>query len=178
LLPPLAGTALAGVLSANVFPDQTWKVLIRVEREYSGIVSRMTSIPSGQHRNVEEAKIHEAVFRDLIQSNKLTRPVFLRIDGTDPSDEFMARFASSVTPVNKASAAYFDPKILRGPIDRSTGKTGAILSTDSISWLFGDRVELKAILNCGHLCGEGGVYQIAKRRGRWTVDSYKNQFFY
>ncbi len=138
----------------------------------------MTPIPSGTERNVEEAKIYEAVFRDLIESNKLKRPVFLRIDGRDPSDEFMARFASSVTPVNKASAAYFDQKILRGPIDRSTGKTGVILSTGSINWLFGDRAEAKAILNCGPLCGEGGVYQLVKRRGRWTVDTYKNQFFY
>lgn len=138
----------------------------------------MTPIPSGTERNVEESKICEAVFRDLVESNKLKRPVFLRIGDKDPSDEFMARFASSVRPANKASAAYFDQKILRGPIDRSTGKTGVMLSTGSINWMFGDRVEVKAILDCGPLCGEGGMYQVVKRRGRWTIDTYKNQFFY
>jgi hypothetical protein len=169
--------ALVGIVSANVIPDQTWTVLTRLETEYLNIVSRLTPMPTSIERNVQEEDIREAVFRDLIDWKKVKRPVFLRLESKDPSDAFMARFTNSAVPVYKASAACFDQRTLRGPIDQSTGETGLILSVGSIRWIAGDRVEAKAVLSCGYLCGQGGVYQLIKRRGRWTADTYTNKFF-
>lgn len=168
------GIALLATLSANVFPDQTWNMLTTVEKHYADFVSRLTPVPTGADRIAEEAKIEEAIFRYFLQP-KVEGPVFLSVDGKDPGNDLMALFASSGKAVNKASAAYFD-RTLRGPLDRSTGKSGVLLSATSIKWLFGDRVEIAASLTCGPLCGEGGTYLLMKKRGRWTVEACKEHW--
>jgi hypothetical protein len=172
----VCGLILLGVGSANVFPDQTWKVLASIENISSNLASTLKAVPTGTQREMEEKEIYEAVFRDLIDSNHLKLPVFLSIDSRDPTDEFIARFATSGAPVKKMSAAYFDSRTLSGPIDPTTGQRGIILSIRSIKWLFGDRVDVSAGYNCGSLCGEGGDFQLAKRRGRWMVKSYTHRW--
>lgn len=163
------------MISTEVFVRN---LLTSVERRYVDIVSRMISVPPGADRRLEEGRVYETVFRDWIQSDKLKRSVFIRVDSKDPSDEFMARFATVGRTVNKASEAYFDYSTLRGPLDRSTGQRGILLSVTSIKWVFGDRVEVNASLNCGSLCGKGGVYRLVKKRGHWTVEAYENRYFY
>ena len=167
------------VLCANTFPDQTWKVLNRVEREYSDIVSRMAPIPVGTQRSVEEEKIFATAFRDLIgwHAHWQRRLFFLEVNGKDPTDDVLARLSETGSRVNKASQAYFDKRVLSGPLDRATREPGITLSMGSIKWLFGDRVEVSARMNCGSLCGQGGVYRLVKHNGLWTVDRYENHFF-
>jgi hypothetical protein len=171
------GSVLLGFVAGNIFPEQTWIVLTSVEERYGSIVSLMTPIPTGSDRKLQEAAIHDAVFQDWIESHKVKCPVFLRVDGKDPNDDFMARFANSERAVNKASEAYFDHSTLRGPLDRSTGRRGILLSASSIKWLFGDRIEVNFSENCGLLCGRGDVYQLVKQHGRWTVEGSKLRFF-
>jgi hypothetical protein len=77
---------LLAILSANVFPDQTWNVLMRIEKGYAAIVSRMTPVPTGADRIAEEAIIDEVLVQYLLPSS-VEEPVFLRVDGKDPSNE-------------------------------------------------------------------------------------------
>lgn len=171
-------SVLLALVSVNVFPDQTWRVLKTLEKVYADTVSRMITVPTGVNRQIQEDRIYEAVVRDLIESNRLRGTVFLNIDHADLSDEFMARFASSGVTVKRTSEGYIDQRILRSRVDRSTGKAGVDLSMGSIGWLYGDRVEVQVDLICGPLCGCGGIYQLVKPRGRWTVETYVNQRFY
>jgi hypothetical protein len=167
--------ALLAILSANVLPDQTWNVLMHIEKGYAAIVSRMTPVPTGADRIAEEAIIDEVVVHNLLPSS-VEQPVFLRVDGKDPSNELMARFAPMGKTMNKASGAYFDQSKLGVPLDLSSGESGMLLSVDSIKWLFGDRVEVRASLTCGHLCGEGGLYELVKTKGHWTVETRKEHW--
>jgi hypothetical protein len=171
------GIVLLAILSANVFPDQTWKVLSRIEKGYADIISRTTPVPTGANRITEEAAIDEAVFRYFLQWKvKEAEPAFLSVEGRDPSDELMARFAPLGKTVSKASAAYIRPEFEGIPLHRSTGERGVLLEADSIKWVFGDRVEVRATLTCGLLCGEGCIYQLVKTKGRWTVETCKQHF--
>jgi hypothetical protein len=181
----VSATALAcgftsiAVVSANVFPDRTFAVLTAVDKRYSDIVSRMTPIATGRDRSVEETEINEAVFRDLIDwhSHKLPRLFFLRVNEKDAGDDVVSRLSAMGRRVEKWSQARFGEQHLSGPLDRATREHGILLSLGPVKWLFGDRVEVSAAMYCGILCGQGGVYCLSKRRGYWTVDAYKNQFF-
>jgi hypothetical protein len=55
----------------------------------AGVVSETKLSRHSQRRLFFDLPPYEAVFRDLIESNKLKRPVFLCIDGKDPNDEFL-----------------------------------------------------------------------------------------
>jgi hypothetical protein len=169
------GTVAMGLVAANFFPDQTWRVLNAAQIRYGGIISRLMPIPSGADRNVQEWNIYESLVRDLIGRNRRSRVVFLRVDGSDPTDELMARFNASGLPVMKASEAHFDLAV-DGYVDRSTGKRGVLIQVGSIRWVFGDRVEVNGGLGCGQLCGFGGIYQIVKSKGRWTVDGCRDRW--
>ncbi|HLX83886.1 MAG TPA: hypothetical protein VKR59_08305 [Terriglobales bacterium] len=169
-----------GLVSANEFPDRTFAVLQAFDKKYSDIVSRITPMPTGRDRSLAEAQIAEAAFRDLITwHSHHRRPIFfLETNGQDPSDDLIIRLSESGSRVSKASAVYFDKRILSGPLDRGTGERGILLSVGPIKWLFGDRVQVHAAMNCGPLCGKGGVYELVKNKGRWNVEAYTNQFFY
>jgi hypothetical protein len=103
-------------------------------------------------------------------------PFFLSIDGNDPSDTFMARFANPDRKVKKASQSYFRKDLPHGRLcDRSTDEPGVAFSVDTISWLSLDRVEVGGNMYCGGLCADGGIYRLRKKDGRWVVDDYKVQ---
>ena len=154
---------LLAILAANVFPDQTWNAIMRIEKAYAAIVSRMTPVPTGAERIAQEAIIDEVVIQSLLPSS-VEGPVFLRVNGKDPSNELMARFAPMRKTVHRASEAHFDSGRIGVPLDRSTGESGVLISVDSITWLFGDRVEARAGITCGSLCGEGGLYEHTHNR--------------
>ena len=151
---------------ANVFPDQTWATLNFAETLYSETVSRMIPVPTGASRRIEEDRIREAVFRDLIGST-VRWHVFLEIDGNDPSDKFMAHLADLKRALKKASEVEYT---IRGCFDRSTGERGVVLSVSSINWSLGDRVEVEGGFHCDPLCGSGGVFEVMKNSGHWGVN--------
>jgi hypothetical protein len=125
-------------------------------------------------RSAQEDNIRESVFRYRMAESRSSGPFFLSIDGNDPSDAFMARFATSDRKVKKASESQYvkdpSPGWLR---DRSTGEQGISFSADAISWLSSDRVEVRGGMYCGGLCADAGVYRIEKKQGRWVVIEYK-----
>jgi hypothetical protein len=165
-------SVLFALMFANVFPDQTWVALNTAKTLYAETISRMVPIPTGASRRIEEDRIREAALRYLIETT-VRLPVFLKIDGKDPSDKFMAQFADLKPAVKKGSEAECT---IRGCFDRSTGERGVVLSVSSITWSFGDCVEVKGGFHCGPLCGSGGVFEVMKNSGHWKVQSYRKQW--
>jgi hypothetical protein len=88
---PLRTCRLSFVLIAFVF--------------WAGAASYPTPLFAKQSpdRAVEEHNVREAVFRYRMIGWKSKGPFFLSIDGKDPIDSFMARFASSKMTVKKES---------------------------------------------------------------------------
>lgn len=129
-------------------------------------------------RSLEEDNIRECIFRYRMDKSKSSGPFFLSINGKDPSDSFMARFASSKKQVKKASQSYFKKDPFPGWIrDRSTDKQGMSFSVSSINWLSSDRVEVRGGMYCGGLCADAGVYRLEKKGARWIVVEYKVEMF-
>jgi hypothetical protein len=122
----------------------------------------------------EEDNIRECIFRYRMDEYKSSGPFFLRINGKDPSDSFMARFASSKNQVKKASQSYFKKDPFPGSLrDRSTDEQGILFSVSSLSWLSPDRAEVRGGMYCGGLCADAGVYRLEKKGARWVVVEYK-----
>jgi hypothetical protein len=176
----ILGCVLAGLGAANLFPDQTWQLLNTARTLYAGLVSRLTPIPSGTDRNLQESSIYESLVRDDIGSNRWSNRVFfLSVDGSDPSDELMIRLRASGLAINRASEAHYDrtKSGLTGRwIDQRSGRSAVQIDVGSIRWLFGDRVEVKSGLSCGPLCGGGGIYQLVKTQSRWAVAACRNRW--
>jgi len=124
-------------------------------------------------RWIEENNIRESVFRYRIERQKFDGVVFLTIDGKDPSDEFMTRFAMITPPVRKASGSYSDSQGMSSLRDRSTKRRAILLEVGTIKWLSEDHVELNGGFYCGALCADAGIYEVVKKNGRWTVAGYK-----
>jgi hypothetical protein len=165
-------SVLFALVFGNIFPDQTWAALNTAKTLYSETVSRMIPVPTGASRSIEEDRIRSAVLRYLIEST-VRLHVFLKIDGKDPSDKFMAQFADLNPAVKKGSEV---DCTIRGCFDRPTGERAVVLSVSSIKWSFGDRVEVSGGYQCGPLCGSGGVFEVMKNSGHWKVQSYRKQW--
>jgi|SRR5579864_2340899 len=134
----------------------------------------LSFLRSPANRAIQEDDIRESVFRYRMDVPHRDGPFFLSIDGKDPSDTFMARFANADRKVKKASQSYFrkdpPPGWLR---DRSTDEQGVSFSVGTISWLSLDRVEVRGGMYCGGLCADWGIYRLKKKSGRWAVEDYK-----
>ncbi len=171
ILAGVLGCAVVSVsiVSANFLPDQTWGALNAAKTLYAEAVSWMIPVPTGADRSAEEERIYEAALRHLLQSNTYKRQIYLGINGKDPSDEFMRRFAESNLAVKKVST-------FRGWFNSSLGERSIVLMVSSIKWSAGDRVEVKGGITCGPLCGSGGVYELVKDRWLWMVESYRKQW--
>ena len=128
-------------------------------------------------RAIEEDDIRESIFRYRIEGAKGNGPFFLSINGEDPSETFMARFAiSNKIAVKKASGSYFKEQPSPGWLrDRSTDKEAIYFSVGSISWMSLDRVEVRGGMYCGGRCADAGIYRLRKKKDRWVVDQYEVQ---
>ena len=123
--------------------------------------------------NIQEDDIRESIFRYLIKTRN-SDLAFLSIDGRDPSNEFMARFAGSNFHMTKASGASFKKQPVPGWLrDRSSGKKAVELSVGPISWISITQVEVGGGSYCGGLCADAGVFRVVNKNGRWTVEQYE-----
>jgi len=126
-----------------------------------------------QNLHRQEDDIREAIFRYRIGAKQSTSSIFLRIDGKDPSDEFMVRFLNSKLHVKKASGSYFKKDPFPGYLcDRTTGKEAIEYSVGSIRWIDDERVEVQGGMYCGGLCADAGTYRVTKKNDYWTVEKY------
>ena len=131
---------------------------------------------SPSDRPIQEDDIRESVLRYRLNPSKSNGPFFLSINGHDPSDAFMRRFADSGRIVKKASESYFKKDPFPGWLrDRSTDEKGMSLWVGPINWLSSDRVEVRGGMYCGGLCADAGIYRLKKKEGHWVVVEYKVQ---
>lgn len=170
------GCALLGLAAANFLPDQTFRAITMSRTLYDGMVSRITPMPSGANRQIQECRIYESLVREFVGSNRLNRTIFLRVAGADPNDELLARLRASALVVRRASEAHFgEGSYTARWTDPATGKPALMIDIVSIRWLFGDSVEVQGGLSCGPLCGGSGIYQVVRRHARWTVAGSRNR---
>lgn len=122
----------------------------------------------------QEDDIREAVFRYRFELMQWEGTFFLSIDGKDPSDSFMARFAATNARVKKESGSYFKKDPSPGwLLDRSTGEKAVSFFVGRISWISVDQVEVRGGKYCGGLCADAGIYRVARKNGRWVVEEYR-----
>ncbi len=122
----------------------------------------------------QEDDIREAVFRYRIELMQDSGIFFLSIDGKDPSDSFMTRFADLKSGVKKDSGSYVKKEPFPGWLrDRSTDEKAVSFFVDDISWISLDRVEVRGGKYCGGLCADAGIYRVVKRNDHWVVESYE-----
>jgi hypothetical protein len=125
-------------------------------------------------RTIQEEDIRESVFRFRLEHTNGNGPFFLSIDDKDPSDAFIARFATLNKTVKKASGSYFKKEPSPGWLrDRATGEKVMAFWVRPISWMSLDQVEVRGGMYCGGLCADTGIYRLKKKNGRWTVEDYK-----
>lgn len=126
-----------------------------------------------ENLRVQEDNTREAIFRYRIGQGQSASPVFLSINGEDPTNEFMARFSNSKLKVKKASGSYFKKDPFPGHLrDRTTGREAMEFLVGPIRWITSTTVEVKGGMYCGGLCADAGTYQVTKRSDRWTVEKY------
>ena len=119
--------------------------------------------------------IAEAVFRHQLFWAK-AGAYYLEIDGGDPSEEFLRRFADLPVRIKAASEAQ-RPRWNGGDFDRSyvtdkeTGMPGTIFRVESVrrSWKNPCTVAVKGGYYCGVLAASGNTYWVAWLGGQWTV---------
>jgi hypothetical protein len=125
-------------------------------------------------RSIQEDDIRESVFRYRLEHTNGNGPFFLSIDDKDPSDAFIARFATLNKTVKKASQPYFKKEPSPGWLrDRTNGEKAVAFSVRPISWISLDQVEVRGGMYCGGLCADWGTYRLKRKNGLWTVEDYK-----
>ncbi len=140
----------------------------------SGCVSFATDAA----RLSQEDNIREAVFRYQFDHNasgqQKRATVYCLSVGekhTDPSDEFMKRFADHKPPVRKVSACQTDP--YKGVIDKRTGTPGLVFRVTGIRWISDNEVEASGGYYEAGLSSSGNTYAGTKQHGTWKVSSDK-----
>ena len=169
------GCVLVFLGAANSFPDAIWLLLTKAQAKYEGMISRLTPIPSGVDGNFQEYRIYESVIRSATLDDNV---IFLRVNDSDPTDELIGRFKASGLVVKRASEANFrdGETVWRYWKDPASGRRAVEINVGSVRWLFGDRVEVSGGLSCGPHCGAGGIYRLVKRKGRWAVDDFRQEW--
>ena len=128
--------------------------------------------PTGSARLHEEDDIREAVFRYQFEHNasgqqKRAGVYCLSIgENTDPSDEFIKRFAESKPPVRKISECNVG---LDGVVDKSTHKLGLEFRVGRVNWISATEVGARGGYYEGGLSASGNTYSVRKRLFRWSV---------
>jgi hypothetical protein len=145
---------------------------------WAGVVSAGLSTAQNQHdasstQAEAEDDIREAVFRYRIAQLDAESLKFLSVNGTDPSDAFMARFGKSNRTVKKGSQSYVEEQGIPSLRDRKTKQPGMLFSVGAITWLAHEKVEVHGGMYSDGLCADAGEYFLEKRQGRWVVIQYK-----
>jgi hypothetical protein len=108
--------------------------------------------------------------RDKAVAKQLNfRVFFVSINGKDPSDDFLKRFASVPRTIKKRSQAKMSSPNMEWVTDKDTHQPGIIFSAGEIRWTKESEVEAEGGYHCGRLCGAGDVFTVQLQNGRWRV---------
>jgi hypothetical protein len=95
-------------------------------------------------------------------------------DDRDPSNEFLARFAGHVPPVEPWSAAY--PDKWMGAFHRKDRGRGILLRLSGIRWVDEHTIELEGGHQHSNRNGSGNTYRVKHRNGEWSVVSAEHKW--
>jgi len=141
----------------------------------AGTALIMAQDKASPNREKTEDEIRESVLRYRMAKIPANSLIFLSINGHDPSDTFMTRFAESNKTVKKASQShqsYLDGRGVPSLSDRATDQPGWLFFVGSITWLSTERVEVKGGMYCDALCADAGTYLLEEKQGHWVVIHY------
>ena len=133
--------------------------------------------PSKATRSAEEGDVREAVFRYQFEHNssgqqKKAAVYCLSVgENTDPSDDFIRRFANHKPPVRKISQCDVGP--FDGVVDKLTHKLGLVFRVSSIKWISETEVEASGGYYEAGLSASGDTYTVRKWLGKWRVTKDK-----
>ena len=136
----------------------------------------LVAVPiSGQ--NSEQKKefdpdVVESVFRYQItqcaEGMTLTAVFLLSVQGKDPSDEFMKRFAKESVSVKKKSAVA-NSEQTNEFIDKESRKFAAVLSVDKLKFLEDGKAEVEGSCGYADWAARGYRYSLVREKDRWIV---------
>jgi|NGEPerStandDraft_6_1074524.scaffolds.fasta_scaffold57598_1 hypothetical protein len=134
---------------------------------------------SAADRDSQIDDIREATFRYQFAKNasgqQATAKVYFlsfivpgKLDGHDPSDDFMKRFAGHNPRVAKASQAKTSKDdVVR---DSKTGEQGLIFSLNAIHWKSDTEVEVSGGYYEASESASSNTYYLVKKSGKWIVE--------
>ena len=125
-------------------------------------------------RILQEGDIRKAVFRYQFKDPEFKqqeKPSFYCLSlgetiPTDPSDDFLRRFAYNRPPVQKASAC---GDRNGGVVDKRTGKRAVIFYIMSITWISDTAVTVEGGYVEGNVGGADYVYTVNREKRKWKV---------
>lgn len=131
-------------------------------------------LADGPSQAKEEDDIREATFRYQFQHNasgmKQNAKVYFLSLGeekrTDPSDEFMKRFADHKPSVKKVSSSTGGPQGIK---DKDTGEPGLIFRVQKIKWVDDTTAEVEGGYYEAGLSASGNTYYLKKEKDKWVV---------
>ncbi len=145
------------------------------------LASVSVSIATDADRLSQESDLRETVFRYQFDHNSSGQQkraaVYCLSVGeklTDPSDDFMKRFADHKPPVRKVSECNVDP--FKGVIDKRTGKSGLVFRVTNIAWLSETEVEVAGGYYEAGLSASGNTYTLTRKYGKWNVTRDKTNW--
>lgn len=114
----------------------------------------------------EEADAIEAVLRYQLDANRQEKVCFITVEGQEPDEAFLNRFAGQTDPRIQRSA-YKSRDNYDRIIDLTTGETAEVISIVSIKWLN----ELEAEVHTNFYDGDVGEYtqKVVKKNGKWIA---------
>lgn len=115
--------------------------------------------------------IREAIFRYQFAQfqHSSARVYFLTIEGQDPSEDFMQKFAESKSFVKKGSEARQAPHA----VVSATGERGVVCDVGPVKWLDEKSVEVIASYQVGNQSAAHFTLTVKSEQGKWKITGKK-----
>ena len=156
---------------ARDYADAYWQEH-KDEQGFTAIDGFLAKHPAAREK--EEDDIREVVFRYQFEHNQSglrtnAGAYYLGVgeNASDPSDEFMKRFAADRPPVRKTSASTFVSG--RGMVDKNSGERGLQFRVNSIKWISNEEAEVEGGYYEASESSSVNTYTVKKANGKWTV---------
>jgi hypothetical protein len=123
----------------------------------------------------QEDDIREAVFRHQFDHNASGQKksahayclsVLMGNKDSDPSDQFIKRFAHHKPPIRKASACHWDSIEV---VENRTGRPALIFFISRITWISDTEVTVDGGYEEGNVSASANTYTVTKRNGKWEI---------
>jgi len=126
---------------------------------------------SSEQKEELDSSIVESVFRYQIKQcgdNTSLKVFLLSVRGSDPSDEFMKRFADDSVTVKRRSALA-KSEATKEFIDNESGKSAALLSIDKLRLLEEGKAEVEGSCGYADWAVRGYRFSVVREKNRWMV---------